>query len=281
MGQTYFSLLPNFLCGQVLHYCLLKKRLVSQPDPIYLCTWNCFLLAISTTAVSGHRKPGSLFYTFMPSYTSLWMQLLLPFCDVALKQSWDKGLLQRCKVLNSWPAVTCHSALRWCREETLRSRRECESQRTVSSPAFCFPFFLTVGSSHFASLEGSCSLFSSLQMNAPLFAARHGGLVYGCRVAWVSMTSVLIWHLQFRKLYWFIWETSLSKKKRKILVLQTEAVYPGTGILSWGVRPWLLWDDGASLNHHYKILTLQWAGSLGLETGNLGFSPAMCSLPLP
>lgn len=187
----YFSLLPNFLCGQVLHYHLLKKRLVSQPDPIYLYTWNCFLLVISTTAVSGHTRPRGLFYTLMPSFTTLWMQLLLLFCDVALKGSWYKGLLQRCKGLNSLLSATCHSALACYRKRPWGvGGRECESQRTVSSPAFCFPFFLTAGLSHLMGLEGSCYLFSSLQINAALFATTRGGLVYGCRVAWVGMTLV-------------------------------------------------------------------------------------------
>lgn len=69
--------------------------------------------------------------------------------------------------------------------------RSHEFQRSMSSPAFCFPYFLVAGPSHFTNLEGSCS---HLQ-NAPLFAARRGGLVCGCRVVWVGVTLVLIWPL--------------------------------------------------------------------------------------
>lgn len=47
-----------------------KKRLVLQPG-------ICFLLAITTPAVSG--RPRGLFCTFMPSFMALWMQLLLSF----------------------------------------------------------------------------------------------------------------------------------------------------------------------------------------------------------
>lgn len=241
-----------------LRYHLLKKKknqqknLMSQPDPVHLCAWNCFLLATSTIAVSGHRRPRGLFYTFMPSFMTLWIQLPLPFCDVDLKWSWYSGMLQRCKGLNTSPTVTCCSALPWYRRRLWGvGGRGSESQRTASSPALCFPFFLTAGPSYFTGVEGSCSLLSSLQMNAPLFAARYGGLVYGWIAAWVwydfSLFSLGSYTGSSGKL------ANLRKNSLFLLILQSEAVHPGTGILFGGVRPWLLGDDGASLNHHWKI----------------------------
>lgn len=167
--------------SQTLYICILGTA-SCWPFPLLL-----FLDVENQEAFSTH-----LFHLSQPYWCNYC------FCSVIwLKWSWYRGLLHRCKGLNSSSPVACHSALPWYRKRLWGvGGRGCESQRTVSSPAFCFPFFLTAGPSHLRSLEGKCSLFSALQMNAPLAVARHGGLlVSGYRVARVSRTSVLIWPL--------------------------------------------------------------------------------------
>lgn len=137
---------------------------------LHRCSWNCFLLSIATTAVSGHRRPRGLFCTFMPSFLILCMLQLLQFCDVTLTWSWYKELLQRCEGLNGSSPVTCHSALPWYRRRLGEVEgKGWELQRTVSSPAFCFPFFLTAGLSHFTDFEGSFSFFLLCRGMLPCF----------------------------------------------------------------------------------------------------------------
>lgn len=217
---------------------------MSQPDPVQLCAWNCFLLAISTPAVSGHWRPRGLFYTFMPSLMTLRIQLPLPFCDVDLKWSWYNRLLQRCKGLNSSPTVQLCPGIGGDFEEW-----EGEDLNPRILTCTLFPFFLDSWSFLFYKLRRQ--LLSLIQMNAALFAARYDGLVYGWRAAWVwydfSLFSLGSYTGSSGKLAY------LRKNSLFLLILQTEAVRPGTGILFGGVRPWLLGDDGASLNHHWKI----------------------------
>lgn len=78
-------------------------------------------------------------------------------------------------------------------------------------------------------------------------------------------------HCHFRKLNRFIWETILSKREEKsfLLLWQTEAVCPGTGVLFWGVRLWeSSRNDGAGLKCYCKT----WCCSeLSEELVALGF----------
>lgn len=131
-------------------------------------TWNCCLLAHSITALSKHRRPRDLFHTFVTLFKISWMQQLLLFCCVALKRSWYKrcctdtnDCIGRCKSVNC-PVVG--GDLEEWKGEDINLRELC--------PHLHFPlfFFSTAGPSLLRNLGGSCSLFSSLQINTPLFS---------------------------------------------------------------------------------------------------------------
>lgn len=126
------------------------------------------MLAHSITALSKHRRPRDLFHTFVTLFKISWMQQLLLFCCVALKRSWYRrcctdtnDCIGCCKSVNC-PVVG--GDLEEWKGEDINLRELC--------PHLHFPlfFFSTAGPSLLRNLGGSCSLFSSLQINTPLFS---------------------------------------------------------------------------------------------------------------
>lgn len=180
----------KFLVWTVTQLLPAKKRLVSQPDIVHLvhlllaghyhpcCLWNTKRPFLHIYAIFyGIRDATSAFI--------LWRGTKMIFGT----KDWYRESRDGIPHYQSPTIQLCPGAGEDLEE--WEGRRRCESQRSVSSPAFCFTYFLVAGPSHFTNLEGICS---HLQ-NAPLFAARRGGLVCGCRVVWVGVTLMLIWPL--------------------------------------------------------------------------------------